>query len=46
MRDWLGPWLVDEFSVLGLHLQHWMPVAVAIVVLWVVYEWVSRRRRH
>jgi hypothetical protein len=46
MRDWLGAWLVDDFSVLGVHLQNWMPVAVAIVVLWGAYEWISRRRRH
>ncbi len=45
MRDWLGAWLVDDFSVLGVQLQNWMPVAVAIVVLLAAYEWISRRRR-
>jgi len=46
MQNGLGAWLVRDFSVLGVHLQNWMPVAVAIVVLWFAYEWISRRRRH
>jgi hypothetical protein len=41
----LGAWLVGDLSVLGVHLQNWMPIAVAIVVLWIVYEWITRGRR-
>jgi hypothetical protein len=41
MRDGVGHWLVSEFPIRGLHLQNWMVVAAAIVVLWVVYLWLG-----
>ena len=39
MRDWL----FEGFAILGVHFQNWMPVAVAIVVIFCLYEWITRR---
>jgi hypothetical protein len=30
-------WLAGDFSVLGVHLQNWMPFAAAILALAIVY---------
>jgi hypothetical protein len=36
-------WLANEFSLWGIHVQNWMPIALAIIVLWVVYVRAKRR---
>jgi hypothetical protein len=36
-------WLSNEFSLLGIHVQNWMPIALAIVVIWAVH--VRARKR-
>jgi hypothetical protein len=41
MRDGIGYWLIGDFPVLGLHLQNWMVVAAAIVVLWIFRLWLA-----
>jgi len=33
MGDQVAHWLLGEFTVLGVHFQNWMPVALAIVAL-------------
>jgi hypothetical protein len=35
--DKFDQWLVKDFTVLGVTLQNWMPIALAIVVL--AYVW-------
>ncbi len=37
--DKLDQWLVKDFTVLGVTLQNWMPVALAIVILSYVWYW-------
>jgi hypothetical protein len=39
----VGDWLVREFTFLGIHFQNWMPVAVGIVVLLILYFWITDR---
>jgi hypothetical protein len=41
MQNGVANWLVGEFPIPGLHLQNWMVVAAAIVVLWIVYLWLG-----
>jgi hypothetical protein len=36
--------LVDHFSFLGLELQNWMLIAVALVAAFIVLAWKSRDR--
>ena len=35
----MAHWLAAEYSVAGVAFQGWMPVAVGIVVLFVLYHW-------
>jgi hypothetical protein len=35
----MAQWLAGEFTLLGVHFQNWMPLALAIIVLWVVFMW-------
>jgi hypothetical protein len=42
LHNWLqavmgDSWLTDDFWFLGLHLQHWMLIALAIVVAAILY---------
>jgi len=42
-------WVVGEFSVFGVHFQNWMPLAVLIAALSIVYVWALpqfRERRY
>ena len=45
MGDQAGQWLVGEFTVFGIHFQNWMPLAVGIVFLFILYQWL-RASRH
>jgi hypothetical protein len=33
MSDQVGRWLIDESSILGVHFQNWMPVALGIILV-------------
>jgi hypothetical protein len=39
----MGDWLTREFTFLGAHFQNWMPMAIGIVVLFVLYLWIRER---
>jgi disulfide bond formation protein DsbB len=43
MSSGIGQWLVGQFSIFGIHLQNWMALAFAIVVLWLLYLWLRGR---
>jgi hypothetical protein len=45
MREWVGQWLVGQFSLFGVPFQNWMAVAALIVLLWIVSLWLGRRLR-
>jgi hypothetical protein len=34
--------LVEGFDVFGIHVQYWMPVAVVIIVVAIIFEMRSR----
>jgi hypothetical protein len=34
-------WLVQEFTILGIHFQNWMPVDVGIVLVAVLIAWLQ-----
>jgi len=36
MGQGIAQWLTADFAVLGFHFQNWMPVAIAIVALFVL----------
>ena len=36
-------WLIAEFPVFGLPVQNWMAVAAAIVLVSVLFAWLTRR---
>jgi hypothetical protein len=33
----MAQWLSADFSLFGIHFENWMPIAVAIVVLFILY---------
>jgi hypothetical protein len=39
----MGQWLVHDFVVFGIHFQNWMPFAVVLVVVLIVYTWLTER---
>jgi hypothetical protein len=39
----MAQWLAAEWSSLGIHFQNWMPVAAAIVVLAILYQFTRKR---
>jgi len=36
MGDGIAQWLAGDFALLGIQFQNWMPVALAIVMLFVL----------
>jgi hypothetical protein len=38
----MGEWLIADVSFLDVHLQLWMLLAAAIVLVWGVYAWATR----
>jgi hypothetical protein len=46
MGDTVAEWLAREFTVLGIHFQNWMPLALAIVVLGVLLQWLRSTPRN
>jgi hypothetical protein len=37
----IADWLVTDFVVLGIHIQHWMIVFLIIVVLGILITWAT-----
>jgi len=35
----VSEWLVRDFTFVGVHLQNWMPLALVIVLLCVIFQW-------
>jgi disulfide bond formation protein DsbB len=35
----VSEWLAREFAVFGIHFQNWMLLALAIVVVCVLFQW-------
>lgn len=40
----MADWLIGEFSIFGIQMQNWMPIALAITIVAIVYAW--RRADH
>jgi len=38
-------WLAEWFLFLGIEFQYWMPLALAIVVLDVIYLWIRKSHK-
>jgi hypothetical protein len=34
--------LVDHFTILGLEIQNWMPLAAGLVAAFIIFAWNSR----
>jgi hypothetical protein len=45
MGDIVAEWLAREFTFLGIHFQNWMPLALAIVMLGVLFQLLRSTRR-
>jgi hypothetical protein len=44
MQTKLLDWLVADYSVFGLHIQHWMPVVALALAIFIVFSWLDHRR--
>jgi hypothetical protein len=42
MSDHIGQWLIEESSIWGVHFQNWMPVALGIALVAIL--WASRKQ--
>jgi hypothetical protein len=40
----MAGWLTGEFVVFGIHIQNWMPIAVALIAVWIITDWMFKRR--
>jgi hypothetical protein len=40
----MAGWLTGEFVVFGIHFQNWMPIAVALIAVWIITDWMFKRR--
>jgi hypothetical protein len=40
MGIFVSEWLARDFTFLGVHFQNWMPLALVIVLLCVIFQWV------
>jgi hypothetical protein len=38
----MGEWLIADVSLLDVHLQLWMLLVTAIVLVWLMYAWATR----
>ena len=43
VRDWMGDWLVERFTLLGVTFQNCMIVALAIVLVGGLLAWWRQR---
>jgi hypothetical protein len=41
----LDQWLVQEFTILGVHFQNWMLLDVGIVLVTLLIVWLQKRTR-
>jgi hypothetical protein len=39
----MGNWLVGQVTIFGFQVQNWMMIALAIIVVWIVFAWWSNR---
>jgi hypothetical protein len=39
----MGNWLVGQVTIFGFQTQNWMMIALAIIVVWIVFAWWSNR---
>jgi len=44
MQETLLDWLVADFSVFGVRLQHWMLIAAFILVSYAFIAWLDHQR--
>ena len=35
----VSEWLARDFTFVGVHLQNWMPLALVIVLLCIIFQW-------
>jgi hypothetical protein len=40
----MGDWLVRHFSIFGVQAQNWMPLALALIAVAIIFAWVSNSR--
>jgi hypothetical protein len=43
MSDQVGQWLIEEFSIWGVHFQNWMLVALGIALIGILWAWRKQR---
>jgi hypothetical protein len=41
----MGQWLITDISVMDVHVQLWMVLVTAILLVWLVFVWATRRVR-
>jgi hypothetical protein len=39
----MGDWLVSHVTIFGIQTQNWMLIALAIIVVGIVFAWSSNR---
>jgi hypothetical protein len=39
----MGDWLIRHFTIFGIHAQNWMLIALAIILVSIVFSWWSQR---
>jgi hypothetical protein len=39
----MGQWLIADVSFLDVHVQLWMVLMAAVVLLWFFYVWATRK---
>jgi hypothetical protein len=44
MQTKILDWLVADYSVFGLHIQHWMPVVALTFAIFIVFSWLDHRK--
>lgn len=42
MLDWFLHWFLDDFHVLGLHIQHWIAAFAIMFAIWIVVALLDR----
>ena len=38
----MGQWLIADVSLFGVHVQVWMLLVTAVILLWFIYVWATR----
>jgi hypothetical protein len=37
----MGVWLVSHFTIFGFQAQNWMPLALALIAVAIIFAWLS-----